>query len=137
MTTARRGLLTLVLTAAAIVAGCSSSTTPPSASGPLRTGITGRATAGPMCPVEQPGDPACDPRPVANAEIVVQDLAGAEVARTRTNADGTFSVPVPPGDYVVVGLAAEGLMGVPEPSRVTVTDGQVTTVDLAYDTGIR
>ena len=103
----------------------------------IETGIVGRATAGPVCPVEQPGDPACDPRPVANAEIVVQDLAGAEVVRTRTNAEGTFSFPVPAGDYVVVGLAAEGLMGVPDPHPVTVADGQVATVDLAYDTGIR
>ena len=67
----------------------------------------------------------------------MQDLAGAEVARTRTNGDGTFSLAVPAGDYLVVGLAAEGLMGVPEPQQVTVTDGQVTAVDLAYDTGIR
>ncbi len=101
------------------------------------TGIAGLATAGPVCPVERPGDPACAPRPVANAEIVVQDLAGAEVARTRTNADGTFSLPVPAGDYVVVGLAVEGLMGAPEPQPVTVADGQVAAVDLAYDTGIR
>ncbi len=101
------------------------------------TGIAGRATAGPVCPVERPGDPTCDPRPVANAEIVVQDLAGGEVARTRTNTDGTFSLPVPAGDYLVVGLAAEGLMGAPGPQPVTVTEGQVTSVELAYDTGIR
>ena len=100
-------------------------------------GIAGLATAGPVCPVERPGDPACDPRPVANAEIVVQDLAGGEVARTRTNADGTFSLPVPAGDYLVVGLAVEGLMGAPGPQPVTVTDGKVTSVELAYDTGIR
>jgi hypothetical protein len=109
----------------------------PTADGAGRTGIAGLATAGPVCPVERPNDPACAPRPVADAEIVVQDPTGAELARTRTNADGTFSLAVPAGDYVVVGLAAEGLMGVPDPHPVTVREGQVTTVDLAYDTGIR
>jgi Carboxypeptidase regulatory-like domain len=109
----------------------------PVGAGAITTGIAGLATAGPVCPVERPGDPACNPRPVANAEIVVQDLAGGEVARTRTNADGTFSLPVPAGDYLVVGLAAEGLMGAPGPQPVTVAEGQVTTVELAYDTGIR
>ncbi len=35
------------------------------------TGVSGRVTAGPTCPVERPGDPACQPRPVAGAVLVV------------------------------------------------------------------
>ena len=53
-----------------------------------RTGIRGTALAGPICPVEKiPPDPACAPRPVAGAVVVVRDASGAEVARTTTGAD--------------------------------------------------
>ncbi len=101
------------------------------------TGITGRATAGPVCPVEQPGDPACAPRPVAGAVVVVQDASGAEVGTMTTLPDGSFAFELPAGDYVVQGRAAEGLMGTPDPVSVTVRAGALTQVELGYDTGIR
>jgi hypothetical protein len=47
------------------------------------TGIVGHATAGPVCPVERPGDPACLPRPVANATIAVSDASGPRSAPCR------------------------------------------------------
>jgi hypothetical protein len=101
------------------------------------TGITGLAMAGPVCPVEQPGDPNCAPRPVAGAFIAVSDASGTEVGTTMTRPDGSFEVPLPPGDYVVHGRPVDGFMGAPDPVPATVRDGSLTTVDLAYDTGIR
>jgi hypothetical protein len=57
------------------------------AAGP--TGIRGTALAGPVCQVETiPPDPACAPRPVAGAVILIRDASGTEVARTTTGADG-------------------------------------------------
>ena len=103
-----------------------------------RTGIRGRALAGPVCPVEKiPPDPACAPRPVVGAMIVVRDASGAEIARGTTGADGTYVVEVAAGGYVVEPQPVKGLLGTPPPQSVTVTDGVAATVDLAYDTGIR
>jgi hypothetical protein len=101
------------------------------------TGIIGLATAGPVCPVERPGDPTCVPRPVAGAFIVVSDASGNDVGTTTTRADGSFDLQVPPGDYVVQGRPVDGLMGAPDLVSVAVREGSLTKVDLAYDTGIR
>ncbi len=103
-----------------------------------RTGIGGKATAGPVCPVERvPPDPGCAPRPMAGAVIVIRDASGAEVARVTTAADGTYFAALAPGRYNVEPQAAKGVLGVPGPAGVTVIDGFTTTVDLGYDTGIR
>jgi hypothetical protein len=99
-------------------------------------GISGTAVAGPTCPVERPGDPACAPRPVAGATILIQDGAGADVATTVTDAAGRFRVALPPGVYTVVGQPVAGLMGNPLPLDVEVAESEVT-VELSYDTGIR
>jgi hypothetical protein len=109
------------------------------ASGAVRgTGIGGRATAGPVCPVEQiPPDPQCAARPVAGAVLVVRDARGSQLARVTTGADGAFFVSLPPGDYVVEPQPANGLMGTAGPQNVKVSDGLVSTIQLDYDTGIR
>jgi len=149
MTTVRRSrvralLGAIVLVVVLIVAACSgaasspgsSSSAPPSPAGPPHE-IGGRATAGPVCPVERiPPDPSCAARPVAGAVIVIQDASGREAARTTTDADGRYLVYVPAGDYVVVGQPVKGLMGTPQPQPVT-TGAGTTVADLSYDTGIR
>ena len=99
-------------------------------------GISGIALAGPTCPVERPGDPACAPRPVAGATILIRDATGADVATIVTDAAGRFQVALPPGVYTVVGQPVEGLMGNPAPLDVEVAEGDVT-IELSYDTGIR
>ena len=99
-------------------------------------GISGIALAGPTCPVERPDDPACAPRPVAGATILIRDAAGADIATVVTDAAGRFAVALPPGIYTVAGQPVEGLMGNPLPLDVEVAEGDVT-VELSYDTGIR
>jgi hypothetical protein len=98
------------------------------------------ALAGPTCPVEtDPPDPECAPRPVANALVLVQPADGRDIvaAQGSTDANGHVRLELPPGDYLVIGAAVEGLMGTPQPIPVSVTAGRVTSVELAYDTGIR
>lgn len=110
----------------------------PSPVGDGRTGIAGLALAGPVCPVERvPPGPACAPRPVAGATIVVRAGGGNEVARATTLEDGSFFVEVPPGTYQLEPQAVEGLMGTAAVQTVTVVDGSATPVQLDYDTGIR
>jgi hypothetical protein len=103
--------------------------------------ITGRATAGPVCPVERnPPDPACATRPVAGAVLVVQNAAtGSEVARVTTDQDGRFSLAVAPGAYRLVPQPVAGLMGGARPIDFRVEAGQAlpSPLEVSYDTGIR
>jgi hypothetical protein len=101
------------------------------------TGVSGHATGGPTCPVERPGDPACAPRPVAGAVIVVRGADGAEVARATTDVTGLYQVALAPGDYTLEAGPVAGYMSAQAPTPLTVTQGAVTTLDVAYDTGIR
>ena len=99
------------------------------------------AFAGPICPVEtEPPDPDCAARPVEGALVLVQPGDGRDivVAQGETDAEGRVLLDVPPGSYVVLGAAVEGLMGgAPQPVPVVVEAGGRTVVDLSYDTGIR
>jgi hypothetical protein len=110
----------------------------PSPAGDGRTGLMISATAGPVCPVETvPPDPACEPRPVAGAAVVIKGADGSEAASVTLDDLGTAFVELAAGDYVVEPQPVEGMMGTAEPVAVTVIDGAGTPVVLAYDTGIR
>jgi hypothetical protein len=131
----RRLARLLLVVAVFAVAACDSGEAPkPVKSGDA--GISGVALAGPVCPVERPGDPACAPRPVAGATILIRDGTGADVATIVTDAAGRFRIPLPPGVYTVIGQPVEGLMGNPGPVDVDVGEADVT-IELSYDTGIR
>jgi hypothetical protein len=131
MSTHRR-LWSLVVALILAIAACTSA--PPVVPG---TGLAVTALAGPTCPVETLGDPACAPRPVAGAKVVVLDAQGREVATVVLDLKGAGVVTLAAGKYVVRGQPAAGLMGTPEPMDVTIVDGQLTPVVLSYDTGIR
>lgn len=127
--------LIAVLALVLAIPGC------PAAPSPAGLGaIEVEALAGPVCPVEtDPPDPDCAPRPVADALVLVQPADGRDivVAQGTTDGDGRVRLEVPPGDYVVIGAAVEGLMGTPAPMPVTVGQDQAVAISLAYDTGIR
>jgi hypothetical protein len=111
----------------------------PAAGGAAQTG-TGlhiTAVAGPTCPVEQPGDPACAPKPVPDVSVVIMDGNGTILDRIVLNASGTGVITLDPGDYIVRAEGVQGFMSGPEAQRVTVVDGRMTQVDLQFDTGIR
>ena len=99
-------------------------------------GIRGTATAGPVCPVMQPGDPSCADRPVVGAMVHVLDATGTEVATLETDASGGFVVTLPPGRYRVVADPVTGVMRTAPPVDVTVGSG-LAQIELTYDTGIR
>ncbi|MGH2475520.1 MAG: hypothetical protein ACRDIL_09665, partial [Candidatus Limnocylindrales bacterium] len=110
----------------------------PGAGHGMGTGLFITAVAGPTCPVEQvPPDPACAPRPVAGATILILDGQGNDVGKATLDAAGSALIDLPPGDYVVRAAEIDGLMGVPEPQQTVVVEGVATPVVLAYDTGIR
>lgn len=102
---------------------------------PARLSVS--ALAGPTCPVEPPGDPACAPRPVAaTIEVIAPD--GTGVGETHTNPDGSAELRVPAGVYVVLGRADESFMSRDsQPVVVSLAGGQQLAVWLFWDTGIR
>ncbi|MDP9271777.1 MAG: carboxypeptidase-like regulatory domain-containing protein [Chloroflexota bacterium] len=126
--------LLVVVVLAACAPGAS-----PRGSGTVGGAVSGRVTAGPICPVEQqPPDPACAARPVAGAVLLVQDAAGREVARATSAANGSFSVTLEPGAYRLVPQPKEGLMGTPAAMEFRVDVGVPTArLQVTYDTGIR
>ena len=68
--------------------------------------------------------------------MAARTAAGVEVARAQTNAGGAFSMRLPPGTYDILTLTT-GILPSPASVRVTVTDGEVTQVQLSLDSGIR
>ena len=129
----RRRARVVLVAMAVMLAACVPSASP--VASPVG-GISGIALAGPTCPVERPGDPACAPRPVAGATILIRDATGADVATIVTDAAGRFRAALPPGVYTVAAQPVEGLMGNPAPLDLQVVEG-VVAVELSYDTGIR
>lgn len=105
---------------------------------PAAVAVSGYVHAGPMCPVESiPPDPACADRAVEGAVILVRNSAGVVIAEPRTQADGSFVVELRPGSYTFMPQPVEGLMGTAPEQEVIVGATPVTSLDFAYDTGIR
>lgn len=101
---------------------------------PGESGIAGRVTLGPTCPVQRVDSP-CPDRPY-EATIQVVDADGRVVAETRSRADGSYFAAVAPGAYTVHPVSPNTL---PRAGDVTVSvaAGNVTGLDIRYDSGIR
>ncbi len=99
------------------------------------SGVEGRVTIGPMCPVVRLGTD-CPDAPYA-AALVVEDEQGRDVARTESGADGTFRVALSPGAYQLVPQPGENRIPWAQPVPFTVVSGEWVRVDIAYDSGIR
>lgn len=133
-TPGRRSAIFVLLAAALIAAGTSC--------GPSRTAlrdfvVTGTVLAGPTCPVERiPPDPGCADRPVSGAEIIFVDGAGNSVSRASSDADGRFSISLPPGRYTLNPQPVQGLLGTAATQVILISNANVE-VTLRYDTGIR
>jgi hypothetical protein len=93
--------------------------------------------AGPTCPVvSDPPDPACDDRPVADAELLVFGANGQQVANARSDAQGRAELRLAEGSYTVRPQPVEGLMGTAAEVALVVTASPEPIV-ISYDTGIR
>jgi hypothetical protein len=96
--------------------------------------VRGSVVAGPACPVERAESP-CPPRPVGGVEV--RALDGSDVvARATTSGDGSFSMRLHAGRYL---LEAEptGFPVGSKPVEVIVRAGGVSRVTVLVDTGIR
>jgi hypothetical protein len=101
------------------------------------TGVQVSAVAGPVCPVEKPGDPACAPKPVPGATILVLDASGKVLDKVTADAQGAAFIALDAGSYVIGAEGTSGMMGGPEQQPVSIKAGRISQVTLLYDTGIR
>ena len=124
----RFAIIALVVTG---IAGCGSNDQLSVSNGRVR----GHVLAGPTCPVERPGDPACRPVPVAG---VVRFMQGAGLAASaRLDATGAFAVDLPVGKYTIT--VDTGTNGLPicTPVDVDAVANSDAIADVECDTGIR
>lgn len=97
--------------------------------------VVGHVLAGPTCPVERPGGPACPPAPVAGLVEFVQD--GRIVTSVSTDAEGGFEHELPAGTYTVSVDVGDRPFPVCGSVDVEVVADAETNVDIDCDTGIR
>jgi hypothetical protein len=114
--------------ALAAVAGCGSDR-------PLGR-LEGSITLGPLVPAEQVGGPPSE-KPY-RATIDVRTPGGDRVTTVSSGGDGHFSLTLPAGRYTLVPRnPADSPFPYATPVDVTVAADRVTTVTIAFDTGIR
>lgn len=120
-------LMAVVISLTALAAAC----------GGGATGLLeGTVTLGPIAPVEQPGG-GPNSRPYA-AVIDIRTRDGSHVATVESGANGRFSVQLAAGGYRLVPRPPEEQpLPFATPLDVTVTEGRTTSVEIAYDSGIR
>lgn len=127
----RRSILLLLVPLLAATVACAGG-----AAGDGTSGVEGHVTIGPQCPVMQVGTP-CPDAPYVATVRVLRD--GEVVATGLSGQDGSFRIPVAPGEYSVEGepLEGNGIATTAAQPHVVVTTGGYTRVDLTFDSGIR
>jgi hypothetical protein len=101
---------------------------------PADSGIQGQVNIGPLCPVVQVGVD-CPDKPY-QASITILTSKGEEVIHFQSDADGTFEIALPPGDYILQPDSPNSLPYAPE-QPFSVLKGQFTQLIVTYDSGIR
>lgn len=100
------------------------------------TGLKGMVLIGPACPgPARIDDPTCADKPY-QAEILVLDLKGKEIARVTSGADGSFRFDLAPGTYVLHPFSGNPFPTAGE-QQVDVLQDEYTTVQIDYDSGMR
>ena len=128
----------IVVAALSLIGGCGAASSQSGTTG-SHTGATGRvsghALAGPTCPVERPGDPNCQPRPVQGSVRFAR--GGHVVSSNPIDAAGAFAAEIPAGTYTVTVDTGENPFPVCTPVEVEVRANADAVVDISCDTGIR
>lgn len=104
------------------------------------TGISGRVTSSPTCPVETvPPQPGCAPRGFSARVRVTRVADGKLVARLTTASDGRFRIRLRPGRYRVLARPANGasLPRCPRSQAAKVPRSGYARVAIDCDSGIR
>ena len=101
---------------------------------PTDSGVEGQVFIGPMCPVVQVGQ-ECPDQPY-QATLTVNSPTGERIVQIQTEADGTFRIPLPPGEYILH-PESPNVMPFASEQAFTVEEGRYTELTVNYDSGIR
>jgi hypothetical protein len=128
--------MTRALTAAAALLATLAVTA--SATAKLDSGVKGRVTVSPTCPVEPyPPDPSCAPRGYQTT-IRIRTLPDRKPVKTiRTGKKGGFRTALKPGSYRLRAHGGDGGLPACGPVDVKVDAHGYTRADIACDSGIR
>jgi hypothetical protein len=122
----------LVLAVGLVIAACVSA-----APDVYTAGLEGRVILGPVCPATQQGVP-CPDRPYVAAITVRSPDGSAVVARTTSEVDGTYRIPLEPGRYLLTARNPDGAqLPSAAPIEVVVPPETFVLVDIPFDSGIR
>jgi len=117
--------------AVSLIGGCSSGGPQINSNGR----VNGHVLAGPTCPVEQPGDINCQPKPVQGKVQFRQD--DHVVSSVVIDAAGEFAVEIPAGTYTVTVDTGDNIFPMCSPDEVEVRTNVNSVVEILCDTGIR
>jgi hypothetical protein len=122
--------LYLLLTVCVLTA-CSVTPTPNGSSG-----VYGRVTIGPMCPVVRAEEP-CPDKPYQTT-LVILNTSGEKVTNIATDAAGRFRVNLSPGDYILQPETPQNQpLPISQEQQFSVVAGRFTELNISYDSGIR
>ena len=124
-----RNLLYVSCLVFVVLAGCAGL-----APTPTDSGVEGQVFIGPMCPVVQEGQ-ECPDQPY-QADLFITSTGGRVIKRFRTESDGTFHIPLAPGEYLLHPESPNVMPFAPDYS-FSVLPGRFTEIIVTYDSGIR
>ena len=101
---------------------------------PRGSGIEGQVLIGTMCPVVQQGQD-CPAQPY-QATLTVRNFNGLQIAQFQTDAQGHFSIPLVPGEYILHPESPDGVPFAGDQSFIVET-GRYTRLTVHYDSGFR
>lgn len=101
-----------------------------------KNGIKGIVVASPICPVQKEGDDSCNDKPV-EANIIVKNKKKNTMKTLETLDDGSFSVNLSPGNYVIYTDPDGNGIRQSKPEYIKVEEGKFADVTVRIDTGIR
>lgn len=112
---------------------------PPTSILPYDSGISGRVTIGPVCPVmKNPSDLNCADKPYQTTVqiILVNSSKSSPFATVETDKDGQYKIMLPPGDYAVQPVGGKTFPRC-NTENVNVEPKKLSEVNISCDTGIR
>ena len=102
----------------------------------MASGIKGKVTIGPTCPVERiPPDPQCADKPY-QANLRIKNQAGEVAIESKINPDGTFKFDLLPGKYIIENANGSSMPSF-SPVSITVENNIYKELNLQFDSGIR
>lgn len=122
-----------------IIAGCANSADnqPKGKEVTGKGNLAGRVMRGPLSAAVRGAMPSPS-EPAPNIKLVVLTVDGKEITFAVTNAQGMYSISLPPGSYRIEATSLAGIEFTKDlPATVTITEGKETRLDISIDTGIR